>query len=57
MTEADTGYGAGGAAGRSELNMSTAINHLPSGCFRRISTYFPVSLMGAGAPGGAIVIE
>ena len=49
-------YFEGGTAGRSELNMSTAISHFPSACLRKTSTNLPESLTGLGAPGGSIVI-
>jgi hypothetical protein len=49
-------YLGGGAAGRSELNMSTAASHRPSLCLCRIVTNLPESLTGPGAPGGTIVM-
>src|SRR5882762_1367561 len=36
--------GGDGAAGRSELHVSTIHFQLPSGCFFQISTFFPTSL-------------
>jgi hypothetical protein len=50
-------FGGGGCGGgRSELNISTAASHLPSGCLRTIVTNLPESLTEPGAPGGVIVI-
>ena len=49
-------YFGGGGAGRSELNISTAQSHLPSGCLRTTVTNLPASLTGPGAPAGVIVI-
>src|ERR1043166_4434915 len=45
----------GGAIGMSLFQMSSASNHFPStSC--QCTRYFPVSLMGAGAPGGVKLI-
>jgi hypothetical protein len=41
-------FGGGCGSGRSELNISTAANHLPSGCLHTIVTNLPESLTGPG---------
>ncbi len=37
-------------SGTSEFQISTEMSHWPSGCFRQISTYLPISWIGSGVP-------